>query len=286
MSVVLSNFISVPYRGGYVAQSIPFGRVIGEHRRQQSKVITVTLDWYNIYTNNAVNLNFQASSAQTTLEEICMVYVDNTQNYQSVCVFFGDTQYCINVPANTSGYYPVFSANKFCTVYNTLVNTPSTTAANTTVLFCNFEIPGFSSILQPQPAVPVNAPATVLYASTPMMDINHTAVALTANGNYAVTSLNAILVTEQSQSVGYPISAHPWAGYFSCGNIFAAWSINVLACSAATTLGVNILCNNQSYSPPIILPRGNSIYLYVPNWPFGSNIYMTFLVTITGFSLP
>ena len=103
MSVVLSNFISVPYRGGYVAQSIPFGRVIGEHRRQQSKVITVTLDWYNIYTNNAVNLNFQASSAQTTLEEICMVYVDNTQNYQSVCVFFGDTQYCINVPANTSG---------------------------------------------------------------------------------------------------------------------------------------------------------------------------------------
>ena len=197
---------------------------------------------------------------------MCMVYVDNTQNYQSVCVFFGDTQYCINVPANTSGYYPVFSANKFCTVYNTLVNTPSTTAANTTVLFCNFEIPGFSSILQPQPAVPVNAPATVLYASTPMMD--------------------AILVTEQSQSVGYPISAQPWAGYFSCGNIFAAWSINVLACSAATTLGVNILCNNQSYSPPIILPRGNSIYLYVPNWPFGSNIYMTFLVTITGFSLP
>jgi hypothetical protein len=151
----LQNFAAVPYKGALTAINVALltaGGIMTNDGQQvqpgrQSKVVNATMDWLVTYRTQAVAINLQSSNvAGGVLNKLLMVYVDNELNSQNVTIYFPDTQQFIGVPAFTTGYYPVLTGNQYCNVYNgTTGAVPVTSSSVTSILFCNFAIPGFLS---------------------------------------------------------------------------------------------------------------------------------------------
>lgn len=109
-----------------------------------STIVNATMNWLINYKGQAVTINLQSQGTASPLDKILMVYVDNELNSQDVTIAFPDTQQYIGVPAFTTGYYPVLTGGKICTVYNgTSGKLPITAQSITSVIFCNFAVPGF-----------------------------------------------------------------------------------------------------------------------------------------------
>jgi hypothetical protein len=145
-SAYAAPLISVPVsllsRGGITTND---GQVLGAGH--QSKSVQTVFDWINTYPGQAVTINLATQSqAAAPLDKIVMVYVDNELNSQNVTIYFPDTQQFLGVPAFTTGYYPVLTGMFVATVYNGLTGkVPVTSQSLTSILFCNFAVPGFLS---------------------------------------------------------------------------------------------------------------------------------------------
>jgi hypothetical protein len=127
----------------------------------QSKVVNLVFDFLNQYPGQACTVNLNSQNTQgPLLDQLIMVYVDNSLNSSDVTVYFPDTQFVLDAPALTVGYYPVLPNLQTFTVYNgTTGQKPVTSSTgpkvpvlgdNTQTFLYNFSVG------------PINAPITVL----------------------------------------------------------------------------------------------------------------------------
>lgn len=71
-----------------------------------------------------VSVNLQnISSATNPISQIASIYVDNSANTNQVNIYFPDTQYFLQLPAKSQGYYPVQTNTLQFTCWNSAVNT-------------------------------------------------------------------------------------------------------------------------------------------------------------------
>jgi hypothetical protein len=151
----IQNFVVTPYVGSLTGINVSLLTRSGAQNNtgqtisagHQSKAITTTMDWINTYPGQGVSINLQSqNNASQILDVLLMVYVDNELNSQDVTIYFPDTQQFVGVPAFTTGYYPVITGGQICNVYNgTTGKVPITAQSITSVIFCNFAVPGFLS---------------------------------------------------------------------------------------------------------------------------------------------
>jgi hypothetical protein len=113
----------------------------------QSKVVNLVFDFLNQYPGQACTVNLNSQNTQgPLLDQLIMVYVDNSLNSSDVTVYFPDTQFVLDAPALTVGYYPVLPNLQTFTVYNgTTGQKPVTAQSVVSILACNFAVPGFLS---------------------------------------------------------------------------------------------------------------------------------------------
>lgn len=137
-----------------------------------------------------------------------MLYVDNELNSSNVTIYFPDTQQFIGVPAFTTGYYPVLTGMYVCTVYNgTTGYAPVTAQSVTSILFCNFAIPGF--LAQETLSVTVNSSSgPVIPAIGDKVATASLAITQASGGTpNDVTVLGTVSAPEQYVLTGITISA-------------------------------------------------------------------------------
>jgi hypothetical protein len=109
----------------------------------KAQIVNADVDWINTYPGQAVTFVLQNSqNGGPLLDKITMVYLDNTQNPANATLIWLDTQQAINIPAFSAGYFPVFTSQYTCNLFNgTSGKGILATTAQTTVQFCNFAIP-------------------------------------------------------------------------------------------------------------------------------------------------
>jgi hypothetical protein len=154
----IQNFVAVQYKGPLNQQNVnllttPTQLVSGTNtagfltkQGHQSVVINTVMDWLNTYPGQAVSINVQSQGTIAPIDQIVMLYIDNSRNPNNVTVGFTDSQQFLEAPAFTTGYYPVFTQNLFFNVYNGTTGKPPVTAQSmTAIIICNFAVPGFLS---------------------------------------------------------------------------------------------------------------------------------------------
>lgn len=134
-------FSPVAYRGALL--SVPVA--LESTRQHQSLVVSVFLDWQNVYTKQAVYFNFhQQAYASSVLDRLLMAYVDNSNNLNNVYIYFPDTQQALTVLAGVVGYFPLITGRPECFVYNGTQGSNIALQGNTNIQFCNFLTSGFA----------------------------------------------------------------------------------------------------------------------------------------------
>ena len=135
----MQGFSTVPYQGNLTPVSAAIGG-------PGAACVPTVFDWVNTYSSGAVKIDFRSASAGSrgTLQPLLMVYVDNSQNPNTVFITFDDTQYTLTILPGEVGYFPLITASLYCTVYNGLVYSAAT-SGSTSILFCNFATPGFAT---------------------------------------------------------------------------------------------------------------------------------------------
>jgi len=147
----VANFIPVTYKGALYSRPVSLlsrGAVLTNTGQQvspphQSSIVNADIDWINTYPGQAVTLILQNSQiGGPLLDQILMVYVDNTLNPANVTIIWADTQQSVDIPAFAAGYFPVFTSQYTCNVYNGKSGqSVLASQSQTTIQFCNFAVP-------------------------------------------------------------------------------------------------------------------------------------------------
>jgi hypothetical protein len=151
----IQNFVAQPYAGSLQGINVSLlsrgGTMTNDGQTlspgKTSRIVNVIIDFLSTqYKGQAVTINLQSGANSPPLSKILMVYVDNELNSQNVTIAFPDTQQYIGVPAFTTGYYPVLTGQLQAVIYNgSTGQVPITAQSQTSVIFCDFAIPGFLS---------------------------------------------------------------------------------------------------------------------------------------------
>src|SRR5208283_5741700 len=178
------------------------------------------------------------------------LYVDNTGNWQDIAVYFPDTQYTINVPSYSSGYYPVFSNSLLCTVYNGSTGSSALTASSTVIIFCDFLLPGFLSL----EGVASLGGGNIQALGHLLLTLDGTTGdkgSIVPSGNYLVTSVTSFAIDMLCSSTGQIVNFQEID--IKCGSlvIMSVSASAIAQTGQSTNVPINQFNGNQQFNPPL-----------------------------------
>jgi hypothetical protein len=144
----------IPYSGSFSGKMVSLGPSRQDGKKNLS--VRTSFNWLN-YPGNSVDVNIQSQGSSPPIDQIKMVYIDNTTNSNNISLYFSDTQQFIECPSNSAAYIPVATGGLKCTVYNVQTsnsdNVGFNSNSNTDIFFYNFEVEGvFTTETQPSAA--------------------------------------------------------------------------------------------------------------------------------------
>lgn len=139
---------AVPYRGG-LTQSAPVSMM---REPREGKCVPLAINWAagegGKNANVFIDLQTQGPQSIGSMSQVCCLYVDNSASANTVVFVFPDTGFLLEVPPDSTGYYPVLTNGLQLYVFQNLVSAGD----KTNVFVMNFMVPEANVLQQ----VPIN----------------------------------------------------------------------------------------------------------------------------------